>query len=65
MRGEINNITPAVFRVAEAAKYLACSERTIWNLIKAEKLPAVRFGKILRIERSDLDAFIAAAKGAK
>lgn len=58
-------VTPVVFRVSEAAKYLACSERTIWNLIKAEKLPAVRFGKILRIERVDLDAFIAAAKGAK
>ena len=59
------NVTPVVFRVAEAAKYLACSERTIWNLIQAQKIPAVRFGKILRIERADLDAFIAAAKGAK
>lgn len=58
-------ISPAVFRVTEAAKYLACSERTIWNLVKGQKIPAVRFGKILRIERADLDAFIAAAKGAK
>jgi excisionase family DNA binding protein len=60
-----NAITPAVLRVTEAAQYLACSERTIWNLIKSEKIPAVRFGKILRIERADLDDFIAAAKGSK
>jgi excisionase family DNA binding protein len=41
---------------------MAISERSIWNLVKQGKLPAVRFGKIMRIERGDLDQFIRVAK---
>jgi excisionase family DNA binding protein len=40
-----NAITPAVLRVTEAAQYLACSERTIWNLIKSEKIRQYGLGK--------------------
>ena len=52
--------------VQQAAAYLAVSERTVWNLIKDNRLPAVRFGKkLLRIVQTDLDVFIQAAKGAR
>jgi excisionase family DNA binding protein len=59
------NITPALLRVNEAASYLAVSERTFWSLLKAQRIPAVRFGKTVRIDRSDLDAFIQTAKGGR
>lgn len=59
-----STITPAVLRVVEAASYLACSERKVWTLIKDGELPAIRFGRITRVERADLDAFIQQAKGA-
>lgn len=52
-----------LFRPAEAARLLACSERTVWSLIKSGRLPAVRFGKVTRIDRVDIDSFISAAKG--
>ena len=60
-----DQINPALMTVQQCASYLAVSERSIWTLIRDEKLPAVRFGKkLLRVERCDLDAFIKAAKGA-
>lgn len=60
-----DTLAPACLRVSEAAAYLAISERTCWTLVKEGKIPAVRFGKVVRIERTDLDAFIQAAKGAR
>ena len=56
-------LQPALLKVKQAANYLAISERTTWTLIKDGRLPAVRFGKILRIDRTDLDGFIRRAKG--
>lgn len=58
-----DNINPALLNVNQAASYLAVSERTIWALLKADRLPAVRFGRVVRIERADIDSFIRAAKG--
>lgn len=39
----------------EAAKYLRVCKATVYKLIKAGKLPAVRAGKQLRIARSSID----------
>lgn len=58
-----DTITPALLRICEVAAYLAVSERTAWNLIKEGKLKACRFGKVTRIERSELDRFISECKG--
>jgi excisionase family DNA binding protein len=55
-------ITPVALRICEAATYIAVSERTLWTLIKDNRLQAVRFGKVTRILRSDLDNFIAGCR---
>lgn len=49
--------------VPEVAAEWGVSERTIWSLVAKKRLPAVRFGRIVRIDRSDLEAFIRRAKG--
>jgi excisionase family DNA binding protein len=40
--------------IAEAAKALGCSQEHIRRLIRAGKLPAQRFGKLIRIPRTAL-----------
>ena len=47
----------------EAAKMLGVSGRTVWTLGDRGELPAVRFGKSVRIDPTDLRAFIEQAKG--
>ncbi len=46
----------------EVAEILGASKRTIWTLVQSGDLPAVRFGRSVRIDPRDLEAFIAAAK---
>ena len=47
----------------QAAKLLATSDRTVWQLVKDQKLPAIRFRGSVRIDPADLRAFIEQAKG--
>ena len=42
----------------EAATRLAVSERTVWSLVKAGALPAVKIGSAVRVDPVDLAAFI-------
>jgi excisionase family DNA binding protein len=46
----------------QAAKVLGVTERTVWSLVNAGTLPAVRFGRCVRIDPADLRAFIERAK---
>ncbi len=39
---------PLALRPREAAQALGISERTLWSLTKAGKVPFVRFGKAVR-----------------
>jgi excisionase family DNA binding protein len=56
--------TPRLLPPKKAAAYLAISERKLWSLTTVEKrIPAVRFGRCVRYDLTDLDTFIAAAKG--
>lgn len=62
--------TPIIGRLLtyrEAGKLLGVTERTIWTLVDQGELPAVRFGRSVRIDPSDLRAYIdrckTAAKG--
>lgn len=49
--------------VRDVAKELQCSERHVYNLIKNGHLNARRLGrKMLRVDQSDLEAFIEAAQ---
>ena len=44
--------------VAEVAAVLRVSNMTVYRLIKAGELPALRVGKNYRIRSDDLDAFL-------
>jgi len=45
--------------VAEVADALRVSNMTVYRLIKAGELPALRIGKNYRIRRSELDDYLA------
>ncbi len=47
----------------DAAKYLCISERKLWSLTKENRIPSVKFDRVLRYDVADLDAFIASMKG--
>lgn len=56
---------PAVLlTTTEAAEVLRCCAKTVTNLVARGQLKAVRLGKAVRIERAELERFIAAG-GAK
>lgn len=46
--------------VGEVARQLRVSNMTVYRLINAGDLPAVRVGKSYRIREEDVDAYIAA-----
>jgi len=51
--------TGAVFLTTdEVLNYLKVKSRTVYRLIKAGELPAIRVGRQWRIRRSDLDAWL-------
>lgn len=44
--------------VREVAEAMRVSTMTVYRLIKAEELPAIRVGKHFRIRRSDLTGYL-------
>lgn len=46
----------------QVAEILAVTERTIWSLVSSGRLPAVRFGRSVRIDPVDLQQFIERCK---
>ena len=60
---QAEQITPTAYRVTECAQYLAVSERKVWDLIKQNDIPVIRFGGITRILKDDVDAFIEKCRG--
>ena len=46
------------FRVAEVAQFLSVSESTIRNWISAGTLPVNRYGRLIIIQRSNLEKFL-------
>lgn len=55
-------LVPPLLTYREAAKVLGVTERTLWTLVDRGVLPAVRFGRSVRIDPVDLRAFIDQAK---
>lgn len=47
-----------LYTVAEVAQHMRVSNMTVYRLIKAGDLPAVRVGKNYRIRASVLDAYL-------
>lgn len=52
--------TPLFISVADAAIELACSDDSVLRAIGRGALPAFRDGRLVRVKRTDLDAYIAA-----
>lgn len=48
----------------DAAAELACSRDSVLRAIARGDLPAMRYGRLVRIARDDLDAFLAAHRTA-
>jgi len=54
-----SELDAATYRIPGAAARADISERTLWRLIDAKKVPGViRFGKSVRISRKLFDAWI-------
>ena len=53
-----------VLTVEEAAAYLQMHKATIYKYIRQGLLPAVRLGKVYRLLRRDVDAFLETMKQA-
>jgi len=64
----VNNFTATsipdrLLTYREAGEILGVTDRTIWTLVDRGELPAVRFGRSVRIDPADLRAFIERSKG--
>jgi excisionase family DNA binding protein len=51
-------VTGSLLTVAEVAGVLRVSNMTVYRLIKAGDLPALRVGKSFRIQQRDLTAYL-------
>ena len=49
---------PEFLTVAQVANILQVSPRQVYRWVDGGQLPAIRLGRIVRIHRSDLNAFI-------
>lgn len=49
---------PLAYRVSQAAKLIAVSERTVWRLVASGELPSRRLGHSTVIVREDLEAYV-------
>jgi len=43
---------------ADAAEYLGVQSRTLYRFIDEGRLPAYRFGRVIRLKRGDVDDFV-------
>ena len=46
----------------QAAEYLGISVRTLYRLIDQGRIPAYAIGRVYRVKRDDLDAFLESAR---
>jgi excisionase family DNA binding protein len=58
MRYSHSETRPAFLTTDEVLDYLKVTSRTIYRLIRAGDLPAVRIGRQWRFRQSDLDAWL-------
>lgn len=56
-RDEINWLS-----TKEAARRLGITTRTLYRLIDSGQIPAYKFGRVIRLQESEVDAFIEAAR---
>lgn len=46
----------------EAARHLGITPRTLYRIIDEGQLPAYQFGRVYRLKRDDVEAFIEASR---
>ncbi len=54
---------PELLRVQELAAWADCSKGVVYTSIRCDQLAHVKLGRLIRIPRSALEAWIADAKG--
>ncbi len=60
VRAEEADARPLLLRAEEAAHLLNVGRSTVFQMLADGTLPAVRFGRSVRVRRSDIDALIEA-----
>lgn len=50
--------------VKEVAKLIRVSPMTVYRAVELGTLPHVRFGRTIRVDRADLEAFVLTPRGA-
>lgn len=62
MSKPLNDTTPGIVEklltYEQAGELLGVTKRTVWTLVDDGELPAVRFGRSVRIDPADLRAYI-------
>lgn len=53
---------PRWLSTAEAAKRLGITPRTLYRMIDGGQLPAYRFGRVIRLQEQEVDAFVQACR---
>lgn len=61
MPANLNPGPPRYITVPEIAKRMHLSRMTVYRMIHAEVLPAVRFGRVFRVEEAVVQEYIARA----
>lgn len=65
MPDALTSIVERLLTYKEAGEYLGVTDRTIFTLVAAGELPAVRFGRSVRIDPADLRRFIQRGKAVR
>jgi excisionase family DNA binding protein len=59
---EGTSVSPRLYRLPDAAKYLSTSVWELRQRIREGDIPKIKLGKRFLLDRRDLDAFIESAK---
>lgn len=59
MRTEIGTPNPRFLTISEVAYLTRLSKATVYRLVQAHKIPAVRFGRSYRVTEAAVDEYIA------
>ncbi len=51
-----------LMKLDEVAEQLRCTRRSVERQIAAKRLPVVHIGRSVRVERTELEAFVAALR---
>ncbi len=53
-----SDVSPAFLTVEQVAKRLYVGRSTAYNMINSGEIPAIRFGRLIRVPKSALDQYI-------